>query len=153
MACRQGKFAIDQNKVRWTLLEGVITRKNYQDAPMAGKELPVSRVTAVEKVTVVQTQRSRWGVPVTLLAVGLLVLSWWLWPTPVGILAGLLGLVCFYWGTRRIPSRKVVLDGYQMVAPSVAPEDWLVVGSSVEVLGFVEGVKAELAEEATVLEA
>ena len=148
MPYRQAKFCIDLDRIRWTLLEGVITRKEPNDGPAEGKELPIQQVTTVEKRTVKRVQRSRLGWPLTVSAIGILALSWWtatiFW---VASIPGfVIGLVFLYWGARRMASRTRLLDAHQIVAPGTKAEEWLVIGSIPEVLGFIEGVQIELKE-------
>ena len=148
MANRQAKFCMDLDRIRWTLLEGIITRKKQDDGPMEGQEMPIQRVSGVEKITVTRVHRSHLAWPVTLFAIGLLVVSWvittiwWVAAIP-GFGIGLAGL---FWGVKRIPPKTEVLDAYQIVIPGADPKDWVVVGSIREVLGFIEGIKIELQE-------
>jgi len=148
MAYRQAKFCMDLNRVRWTLLEGVITRKKQDDGPAEGQELPIQQVMGIEKITVKRVRRSRLGWPVTLLGVGLLVISGviatnsWMAAIP-GFVVGLAGLL---WGAKRIPPKTEDLDAHQIVVTGTNPKDWVVVGSISEVLGFIEGIKIELQE-------
>src|SRR3989304_5034005 len=99
MAYREAKFCLDMNRIRWSLLEGVITRKNPHDGPTEGQELRIHQVTGVEETTVKRVHQSRLGWPVTLLAVGLLALSawmasvWWAAALP-GVV---IGVLCLIW--------------------------------------------------------
>lgn len=150
MPYRQAKFCLDVNKIRWTLLEGVITRKGQEDGPLEGQELPIEQVAAVEPTTVQRVYRSRLGWPVTLVAVALLALAVWiatfLWRVSVPFfVVGLLGLL---WGAKRIAPQREVLEAHRIVAAVANPEEWVVVGSISEVKGFIEGVKIELQEKA-----
>ena len=148
MACRQAKYCLDMNHIRWTLLEGIITRKNPQDGPTEGQELPIQQVTGVEKTTVKRVHRSRLGWPVTLFSVALLALSAWM-ASVLGLAAipgFAIGLLSLIWGAKRIPPRTENLEAYRIVAPIANPEDWVVVGSIPEVQGFMEGVKIEFQE-------
>lgn len=148
MPYQQAKFCLDRNQIRWTLLEGVITRKEPQDGPTEGMELPIQRVTAVEEIQVKRVYRSRLGWPTTLFGLGLLALFGWL--ASVSWIAAtpglLLGLLCFFWGAKRIPATTELMEGFQIVAPGTNPEQWRVVGAIPEVRGFIEGVRAELKE-------
>ena len=148
MAYRQAKFCMDLNRVRWTLLEGVITRKKQDDGPTEGQELPIQQVMGVEKITVKRVRRSRLGWPVTLLGIGLLALSGLIatisWMAAIPGFA--VGLACLHWGAKRIPPKTEVLDAHQIVIPGADPKDWVVVGSIAEVLGFIEGIQIELQE-------
>ncbi|MBI3894864.1 MAG: hypothetical protein HY313_02930 [Acidobacteria bacterium] len=148
MAYRQAKFCMDLDRVRWTLLEGVITRKKQDDGPLEGQEAPIQRVSGVEKITVKRVHRSPLAWPVTLFGIGLLVLSsivltiGWV----AAILGSVVGLACLFWGVKRISPKTEVLDAHQIVIPGTNPNDWVVVGSISEVLGFIEGIKIELQE-------
>jgi hypothetical protein len=149
MAQRQAKFCTDLDKVRWSLLEGVITRKTVDDAPDGGQRLPVRQVTAVEKRPVERVHRSPLAWPVSLFGLAVFTISGglaakigWLGASP-GLLIGLLLLL---WGAKRIPTKREVVEAHQIVAPGCKPEEWTVVGAVPEVLGFVEGVRAELKE-------
>jgi hypothetical protein len=147
----QGKFCIDRNLVRWTLLDGIINRKTLQDEPMGGQELPIKQVMAVEKATGKKVERLPFGWPAALFGMGLLAVVWWAGGLFVRLVGGLGGLACLYWGAKRIPARTTVLEGYQIVAPGVKQEDWLVLGSTPEVIGFIEGLKSEMARETQAL--
>lgn len=148
MAYQQAKYCLDVNFIRWSLVEGMITRKNPNDGPTEGQDLPIRQVTGIEKTTVQQVRRSRFGWPVTVFAVGLLALSawaatiWWLAAVP-GVAIGILLLV---WGVKRIPPRAETLEAYRILTPVGNPDDWIVTGSIPEVEGFIGGVKAELEE-------
>ena len=148
MTQRQAKYCLDQNFIRWSLVEGVITRKTAQDGPMDGRELSISQVTRIEKTTFQRTVRSRLAWPVTLSALGLLALSvvlagiWW----PASLPGFGIGLLLLAWGVRRIPPQTETLDAFRLVASVPNPDDWIMVGAVPEVEGFVEGIKADLAE-------
>jgi len=148
MTQRQAKFCLDQNFIRWSLVEGVITRKTNQDGPMDGRELPLSQVTRIEKTTLQRTVRSRLAWPVTLAALALLALSvglamiWW----PVSLPGFAIGLLLLWWGVRRIPPQTETLGAYRLVASVPNPDDWILVGAVPEVEGFIAGVQAELEE-------
>ncbi len=150
MSYRQAKFCLDVNKIRWSLLEGVITRKGQEDGPHDGQELSIEQVAAVEPTTVKRVQRSRLGWPVTYFAIALLLLATWiatfLWLLSVPFFG--LGLLCLVWGAKRIPPQTEVLEAHRIVAAVANPEDWVVVGSISEVKGFIEGVRIELQEKA-----
>ena len=148
MPYQQAKFCLDLNQVRWTLLEGVITRKNKDDSPTEGKQLHIRQVTAVEEVQIKREYRSRLGWPATLLGLGFLALFVWLatisW---IAAIPGLLvGLLCFIWGVKRIPARKEELGGFQIVASGTDPQEWRLTGAIPEIRGFIEGVRIELKE-------
>lgn len=146
MVYRQAKYCLDVDHIRWSLVEGIITRKNQEDGPTEGQELPIEQVTGIEKTTVQRVYRSRLGLPVTFFAMGLLALSawaatiWWLAALP----GALLGMLCLVWGVRRIPPRAETLGVYRIVTRVGNPDDWVVTGTIPEVEGFIGGVKAEL---------
>jgi len=148
MPYRQAKFCLDENHVRWSLLEGVITRKEQHHGPTEGEELHIRQVTGLEKTSLKRVHRSRMGGPVTLFAVALLVLSGWVatlsW---LGAIPGLLlGFAGLYWGVKRIPPRTEILEAHLILAPGIEPERWRVVGSISEVEGFLQGLRIELGE-------
>jgi len=138
-----GKFCLDQNLQRWSLLNGVITRKTKDDPPEGGQNLPVEKVTAVEKNTFTKVERLPFGKPATLLGVVLIGIAIGSNSLTARILCGLLGLLIFLWGVKRIPAKTTVLDAYQIVAPGTNPAEWRVVGSAPELIGFVQAVKVE----------
>ena len=117
MPHQPGKFCIDQNLVRWTLLDGTITRKTLQDPPTGGQEMPAKRVRAIEKVTVKKAHRLPFGWPAALFAVALLGWAWWTHSLVVRLAGGLVGLTCLFWGLKRIPARTTEHEAYQIVAP------------------------------------
>ena len=146
MSGREAKFCLDRDKVRWVLLEGVINRKTDQDDPTGGENLPFTQLTGVEKTSVTRVRRSPLAWPAIYAGVAMLALFAWIatanwWLALPGIL---LGVVVLFWGLRRVSGQKEVLDAYQLLAPGTRPEDWLVIGSHLEVLGFVEGVRQEV---------
>lgn len=146
MASRQAKYCLDVNFIRWSLVEGIITRKNPNDGPTEGQDLPIQQVEGIEKTTVQRVHRSRLGWPVTLFAAGLLALS--AWAATISWLAALpgalLGMLCLVWGVKRIPPRTETLEAYRFLTPVGNPDDWVITGTIPEVEGFIGGVKAEL---------
>ena len=145
---RQAKYCLDLNFIRWSLVEGIITRKNPNDGPTEGQDLPIQQVTGVEKTTVRKVYRSRLGWPVTLFAVGLLALSAWVatFSWLAGLPGALLGMLCLVWGVKRIPPRAETIGAYRILTPVGNPDDWVLTGTIPEVEGFIGGVKAELAQ-------
>ncbi len=138
-----GKFCIDRNLVRWSLINGVITRKTLNDGPLDGQDLPVQQITGIEKTFVTKVERQPYGRRMMLLGVALVALAW---PSPnlwVRIAAGLAGLGLLYWGVERSRVRKSVHEAFQMVVPGRKAEDWLMVGSTSEILGFIDAVQAD----------
>ena len=148
MAYRQAKYCLDQNFIRWSLVEGVITRKTAQDGPTEGQELSLSQVTRIEKTTFQRTRRARLAWPVTLFALGLLALSvvlagiWW----PASLAGFGIGFLLLVWGVRRIPPQTETLDAFRLVTAVPNPDDWIMVGAIPEVEGFIEGIKADWEE-------
>ena len=140
-----GKFCIDRELVRWSLLNGIITRKTLQDPPTGGRELAASRVTAIEKITVKKTKRQPLGRPMTVLGVVFLLLAWASGALLVQLPLGLAALALLYKGLKRMQVRTEEVEAHQIMAPGARPEDWVVVGSASELLGFLEAVKAESA--------
>jgi len=133
--------------VRWSLLHGVITRKTSQDDPTEGRELSVKQVSAIRKTTATTARRLPLAWPIVGIGALLAALAWWVSSLPIRIVAGLLGVVFLSWGVARLPAQKTVHEAYQIVAPGVNPEDWLVVGSTAEILGFIEGVQSEMRQQ------
>ena len=148
MGSRQAKFCLDRNSVRWVLLEGVITRTTQLDDPTAGKTLPVSQITAIEKTTVERVRRSPLARPAVYAGAVLLALFGWLAAsTWVLALPGLaLGAIVFFWGLVRLPGQREVLAAYQILAPGIHPPEWQLVGSHAEVLGFIDGLRRDMQE-------
>lgn len=148
MPYRQAKYCLDVNFIRWSLVEGIITRTNPDQGPTEGQELPIQQLTGIEKTTVQRVHRSRLGWPVTFFALGLLALSawaatiWWLAAVPGGIP----GILLLIWGVKRIPPRTETVEAYRLLTPVGNPEEWVVTGTIPEVEGFIGGVKAELEE-------
>jgi len=148
MPYQQAKFCLDLNHIRWSLVEGVLTRKTSQDGPTEGRELPIRQVTCIEKTTFQRTMRSRFAWPATLFALGLLALSvvlamiWW----PASLPGFAIGLPLLRWGVKRIPPQTETLEAFRLVAPAPNPEDWVLVGGIPEVEGFIAGIRAELEE-------
>ena len=148
-----GKFCIDRNLVRWTLLNGMITRKNVDAGPTAWKELPASQVTAIEKVSVKKVDHRPFGWPLVILGAILLAVCSLAGSHLLQIVLGGAGLICLYKGAKRIPPITTEVEAHQIVAPGVKPEDWLVVGSTAELSGFLDAVRAEQAQQKEAIEA
>ena len=147
MSHAPGKFCIDQNFVRWTLLHGILTRKTLQDHPEGGQQLDVRQVQSIAKVTVKKRQRLPFGWALALLGLCVLAASWWVSRLSVRLLVAIAGLACLIWAAMRISGRRTEQEAYQILAPGVNPEDWLVVGSSSEITGLIDALKAELVQE------
>lgn len=148
---REAKYCLDQKHIKWSLVEGVITRKTAHDGPQDGQTLPTSQIKAIEKTQITLTQRSPLGWPVTLIGLVLLGLSFWI--TWVSWLAAAPGLVfgawLLVWGVKRIPAHTETIGAFRLVAAVANPDDWIMAGDDVpEVQGFIDGVKADMAEEA-----
>ena len=151
MAQWQSKYCLDEDHIKWSLVEGVITRKTAHDGPQDGQRLAVSEIKAIEKTEFRRTHRSALAWPVTLVGVAMLALSLWL--TSVSWLAAapglVLGLLLLVSGIKRIPAHTETIGAFRLVAPVANPDDWIMAGDEVpEVVGFVEGIKAEMAEKA-----
>ena len=148
MPNRQAKYCLDENHIKWSLVEGVITRKGAQDGPLDGQVLPISEITAIEKTQIQRTHRARLAWPVTLVGIAILGLSLrvasrtWLAALP-GLALGLLLLV---WGIKRIPAHTETIASFRIVAPVANPADWVMAGEVPEVEGFIAGIKAEMLE-------
>jgi hypothetical protein len=146
MSSREAKFCLDRNKVRWVLLEGVINRKTQEDDPAGGQNLPVSQIQRIEKTVVEIKRRSPVAMPAVYAGLILAALFGWiaamsLW---VGLPGVVLGAVVLLWGLMRLGGTTEKLDAFQIVAPGIRTEEWRVLGSHHEVLGFIHGVEAEM---------
>lgn len=152
MGNQQAKFCQDRNGVRWVLLEGVITRKTAEDDPAGGKNLPVGRVTAVEKTSVKRVSRSPLAWPAVYFACVLLAVSAWVLSMEVTALAAaptlLMGAWFLVWGLRRIRGTEETIDAFQLITSGPRHSDWLIVGSHEEVQGFVQGIQSDMGESA-----
>ncbi len=145
-----GKFCIDRNLVRWTLINGVINRKTLQDPPAGGQDVPVRQVRAIQKTTVKKVERLPFGRTMVLLGVLLLAVAWWSMMVVVRVSLGVAGLATLYSGAERMRARISYHDAYQLVIPGRKREEWLVVGSTPEILGFIEAVQSEITDETNV---
>jgi hypothetical protein len=146
MAGREAKFCLDRNQVRWVLLEGVINRKTPQDDPDKGMNLPVSKIQRIEETVIERQHKNALAAPASFAGLLVLALSGWiasssLWLGLPGLILGALVLI---WGLRRISGSREKLGSYQIIAAETTPQDWLIVGSHHEVVGFIEGLRAEL---------
>ena len=146
MSGREAKFCLDRNQVRWVLLEGIINRKTQQDDPDKGTNLPVEKIQAIEKITVERHHSSPLAKPAFIIGVVILGLFGWL--STVSIWAGLPGLIVgalvMLWGLKRLSGTTEQLEAFKIVAPGFNVQDWTVVGSHHEVMGFIEGLRAEM---------
>jgi hypothetical protein len=147
MSSREAKFCLDRNKVRWVLLEGVINRKTPQDDPAAGQNLPVSQIQRIEKTSVERTHRSPLALPATYAGLFLVAVFGWVATLSVwvGVPGLVLGAVALLWGLMRLGGSTEKIEAFRIVAPGVAAEDWVVLGSHHEVVGFISGVEKEMA--------
>ncbi len=144
MAHVPGKFCGDVNKVRWSLIEGTITRTTIEGGIWNTTELPVQQVMGIEKLTIEQSHRSPLGVPVTLFAVALLAIAGWAGSIPVGVI----GLLCLFWGLRLLPKQKISHEAHRLLGPGLDPEEWMLVGSGADIVGFVAALQTELSQKA-----
>ena len=144
MAHVPGKHCGDVNKVRWSLIEGVITRTTTEGGIWKTTELPVQQVMGIEKLTIEQSRRAPLGVPVTLFAAALLAIA----GLAGSILVGLAGLLCLFWGLRLLPKQKTSHEAHRLLGPSLDPEEWMLVGSGADVAGFVAALQTEMSQKA-----
>ncbi|OFV97917.1 MAG: hypothetical protein A3F68_01955 [Acidobacteria bacterium RIFCSPLOWO2_12_FULL_54_10] len=146
MASRPSKFCMDLDRNRWTLLDGVITRKTQNDGPMDGKTLSIDQVFGIEKTFVSRSEKSPLALPVVFFGVIVLLISWliamWWWVAAVP--GFLIGVICLLWGLKKIFPKTHSVDAYKIIAPNTNPNEWMIVGSISEIMGFVEGVRTEL---------
>ena len=147
---RESKYCLDQNHIKWSLVEGVITRKGAQDGRHDGQTLPTSQIKAIEKTEIHLTHRSPLGWPVTLIGLVILGLSFWItWVSWLAAAPGLvIGLLVLLWGVKRIPAHTETIGSFRLVAEVENPDDWIMAGEVPEVQGFIDGVKADMAVEA-----
>lgn len=146
MSGREAKFCLDRNQVRWVLLEGVINRKTPQDDPDKGMNLPVEKIQSIENTQVERRQKNPLARPAALAGFAILVLCGWVstiyfW---VGVPGLVVGTIVLGWGLLRLGGTTERLDAFQIVASGTNPEDWYIVGSHLEVLGFIEGLRKEI---------
>jgi len=146
MSGREAKFCLDRNQVRWVLIEGVINRKTPQDDPDKGMNLPIERIQSIEKTQIERRHKNSLAAPATVAGIVILALFGWLatislWVGVPGLAAGAAVLL---WGLMRLSGTTERLDAFQIVASGTNPADWYIVGSHHEVIGFINGVQAEL---------
>jgi hypothetical protein len=146
MPGREAKFCTDRNQVRWVLLEGVINRKTQQDDPDKGLNLPVEKIQRIEQTVIERRHKSPVAKPAMLFGIVLLALFGWvatshLW---VGVPGLVIGAIVLFWGLARISGTVEKLDSFQIVVPGMNPQELLVIGSHLEVTGFIEGVRKEV---------
>ena len=146
MSGREAKFCLDRNQVRWVLIGGVINRKTPQDDPDKGINLPIEKIQLIETTQIERRHKNSLAVPATVAAVVILALFGWLstitlWVGVPGLAAGAALLL---WGLKRLSGTTERLDAFQIVASGTNPEEWYIVGSHHEVLGFINGVQAEM---------
>ena len=146
MAGHEAKFCLDRNQVRWVLLEGVINRKTPQDDPDKGMNLPVGKIQSIQETVIERRHKNPLAAPATYAGIFLLALSGWLtayslWAGAPGLIVGAIILV---WGLMRLSGTTEKLSSYQIEATGTNPPEWLIVGSHHEVLGFIEGLRAEI---------
>ena len=148
MGKQEAKYCLDQKHIKWSLVEGVITRKGAEDGPDDGQVLPVSQIEAIEKAHVHVTHRSPLGWPVTIVGLviaglSLLIGSFsWLLAAPWIVF----GLMAFVWGLKRIPAQTETIGAFRIVAKVQNPDDWILAGEVPEVQGFVDGIKSDMAQ-------
>ncbi len=142
MAHPPGKFCGDVNKVRWSLIDGTLTRTTTEGGIWNTTELPVQQVMGIEKLTIEESHRSPLGVPVTLFAAALLAIAGLVGSIPIGVI-GVIGLV---WGVRMLPKQKVTHEAHRLLGPGLDPEEWVMVGSGADVVGFLDALQSELSQ-------
>ena len=149
MGRHEAKYCLDQKHIKWSLVEGVITRKNAQDGPHDGQTLPVAAIQGIERTQLQVTHRSPLGWPVTLMGLAIVGLSLWM-GSGSWLLAApglVLGLLLLVWGVKRIPAHTETIAAFRIVAPVQNPGDWVMAGDVPEVVGFLDGVRADMAEQ------
>jgi len=131
------------------LIQGVINRKTLQDPPTGGKEVPVQAVRAIQRTSVREVKRPPFGRAMILCAAVLLAAAWHSTFLLIRGVAGLAGLVFLYWGAERMRARVSFQDAFQLVIPGQRSEDWLVVGSTPEILAFIDSINPEISSPST----
>ena len=144
MAHPPGKFCGDVKKVRWSLIDGTITRTTTVGGIWNTKEVPVQQVMGIEKLTVEESHRAPLGVPVTLFSVALLAIAGLAGSIPVGVI----GVLCLFWGVRMLPKQKVSHEAHRLLGPGLDPEEWVMVGSGGDIAGFLAALQSELSQKA-----
>ncbi len=142
MAHPPGKFCGDVNKVRWSLIDGTITRTITEGGIWNTAEVPVQQVMGIEKLTIEESRRAPLGVPVTLFAVALLAIAGLVGSIPVGVI----GALCLFWGVRMLPKQKISHEAHRLLGPGLDPKEWVLVGSGADIAGFVNAVQSELSQ-------
>ena len=146
MPGREAKFCLDRNQVRWVLLEGVINRKTPQDDPDKGLNLPVARIQRIEETSIERRQKNPLASPAMFAGLFLLALSGWITRFSVwaGVPGFIIGAFVFIWGLKRLSGSVEKLGSYQIIAAGTNPQEWLIVGSHHEVIGFIDGLRHEV---------
>ena len=144
MASAPAKFCLDLNRIRWSYMNGTITRKTNNDDPLAGQEVPAKQVTAIEQTTIKKVERKPMGRYVIVVGVALVVAAWMSGSTVTRGLLGLVGLLAMYRGVEMSRAKVTILDAYRLVIPGRNQEDWQLVGNTPEVHGFLEAVRSEM---------
>jgi hypothetical protein len=146
MSSREAKSCLDRNQVRWVLLEGVINRKTSQDDPDKGLNLPVANIQSIETRQIERRTKNPLAGPATALAIVILAVSGWIATSVfwLGVPGLAIGAIVLIWGLMRLSGSTERLDAFQIVASGTNPEDWYIVGSHLEVQGFINGVRAEV---------
>jgi hypothetical protein len=142
-----GKFCIDRDFVRWTLIDGVINRKTNQDDPSGGQNLRVEQVRGIQKTTVKRKERQSLGRPLLLIAVLLLIAAWNSNYIALRFVMGLAGLACLYSGAERMRTKVRVEEAFRLVIPGRNTDEWTVVGVTSEIMGFLGAVEAEVSSQ------
>ncbi|MBI2819454.1 MAG: hypothetical protein HYX73_05700 [Acidobacteria bacterium] len=142
----EAKFCLDRNQVRWVLLEGVINRKTPQDDPDKGMNLAIEKIQSIENTQVERRHENPLARPA--MVAGFLILALFGWLSTITLWAGvpglIIGAIVLGWGLLRLGGTTERLDAFQIVAPGTNPKDWYIVGSHLEVLGFIEGLRKEI---------
>lgn len=146
-----GKFCIDRNMVRWTLINGVINRKTNQDEPTGGQDVSIEEIRAIERTIVRTSTRNRMGWPLVLFAALLLVAAWGSASIIFRFVMGFAGLASVDSGVEKLRRKVTIHDAFRLVIPGRNSQEWTVVGSTPEVLGFIRGVELELSSPASAI--
>ena len=141
-----GKFSIDQNFTRWSLMNGILTRKGPHDGPTDWKELPVKNISALEETTFRTVKRLPLAWPAVFVGIGLLVLAVAANSWPARAVAASFGMLSTAWGIRRISPMVTIHQAYRIIAPGINADEWTVVGVTPETRGFIDALKAQCAQ-------
>ena len=59
---------------------------------------------------------------------------------------GVIGVLCLFWGVRMLPKQKVSHEAHRLLGPGLDPEEWVLVGSGGDIVGFLDALQSELSQ-------